>query len=89
MTLNKVIKAAEKLKRVTKEAYSAGIINYFVGSEGRDLFLIYDEKVYREILSSVNKEPTITELKDPLVFKYEYKIEYMGYVFSFYAEEKL
>lgn len=89
MTLNKVIKAAEKLKRVTKEAYSAGIINYFVDSEERDLFLIYDEKVYREILSSVNKEPTITELKDPLVFKYEYKIEYMGYVFSFYAEEKL
>ena len=89
MTLNKVIRVAEELKRVTKEAYSAGIINYFVDSEERDLFLIYDEKVYREILSSVNKEPTITELKDPLVFKYEYKIEYMGYVFSFYAEEKL
>ena len=89
MTLNKVIRVAEELKRVTREADRAGIVNYFVDSEERDLFHIYDEKVYREILSSANKEPTITELKDPLVFKYEYKIEYMGYVFTFYAVEKL
>ena len=89
MTLNKVIRAAEELKRVTKEADSAGIINYFVDSKGRDSFHIYGEKVYREILASINKEPIITEMKDHPVFEYEYEIEYMGYVFTFYAVEKL
>jgi len=89
MTLNKVIRVAEELKRVTEEADRAGIINYFVDSRKRDLFHIYDEKVYRELLASINKEPIITKLEDPLVFKYKYEIECMGYVFTFYAVEKL
>jgi hypothetical protein len=89
MTLNRVIRVAEELKRVTEEADSAGIINYFVDSRKRDLFHIYDEKVYRELLASINKEPIVTKLEDHPVFEYEYKIEYMGYVFTFYAEEKL
>lgn len=89
MTLNKVIRVAEELKRVTEEADRVGIINYSVDSRKRDLFHIYDEKVYREILASINKEPIITKLEDHPVFEYEYEIEYMGYVFTFYTVEKL
>jgi hypothetical protein len=89
MTLNKVVRVAEELKRVTREADRVGIINYFVDSKRRDLFHIYDEEVYREILASINKEPIIIKLEDPLVFKYKYEIEYMGYVFTFYTVEKL
>ena len=85
MTLNRVIRAAEELKRVTEEADSAGIINYFVDSKKRDSFHIYDEKVYRELLASTNREPIITKLEDHPVFESEYEIEYMGYVFTFYA----
>lgn len=89
MTLNKVVRVAEELKRVTEEADRVGIINYSVDSRKRDLFHIYDEKVYREILASINKEPIITKLEDHPAFEYEYEIEYMGYVFTFYAVEKL
>lgn len=89
MTLNKVIRVAEELKRVTEEADRVGIINYSVDSRKRDLFHIYDEKVYREILASINKEPIITKLEDHPAFEYEYEIEYMGYVFTFYTVEKL
>lgn len=89
MTLNRVIRTAEELKRATEEADSAGIINYFVDSKKRDLFHIYDEKVYRELLASINKEPIITKLEDHPAFEYEYEIDYMGFTFTYYAVEKL